>query len=262
VISKANLMFPEQHLPPAAKNTDKTKEYSSYLTLSTARISKTNQEAGEITFKEFNATYASVRVYGRVRGAPGGVAGIFTYQNDTQEIDIEMFTRSPSNYIQYSNQPASSGEPKWIPVPGASSNMTLPPGQRYTDWHVHRFDWTKDRTAVFVDSTQTNTTTLNVPVISPPSKIYLDMWSSASDWTGNMVVGNSAEFDIQWVELLFNSTDSIAQAASPDKVCTIEGITRAITSTKAKTGQGLRLSASNGSLLGFCFLLFVYNIFW
>jgi beta-glucanase (GH16 family) len=176
-----------------------------------------------------------------------------------------MFTRTPTNYINYSNQPASSGEPKWIPIPGASVNRTLPIGLSYADWHVHRLDWTKDRTVFFVDNTVVNTTTLNVPVITPPSKIYLDMWSSASDWTGSMQIGNNASFDIQWVELLFNSTDSTAKAATNKNVCIVDDIypapVESPTTQTGKNSQGVHLAALDGRLFGFWFSLFVYNVF-
>jgi hypothetical protein len=189
-----------------ANSNDSSTYYSTYLTLSTQRLSPTVQEAGEITFSEFNASYASIRVFCRVHGSPGGVAGIFTYLNDTEESDIELFTRAPSNYIQYSNQPTSSGDPDWTPIVGATVNDTLPNNTKYTDWHVHRLDWTLGRSVFFVDDVQTNTTILNVPAALPPSGIYIDMWSANSTWSGSILQGQSAELDVQWVELLFNAT--------------------------------------------------------
>ncbi|KAF3034607.1 hypothetical protein E8E12_005029 [Didymella heteroderae] len=116
--------------------TNSSTNSTSHLSLNTARIDSETQDSGEIFFKEFNISYASLRVYSRVHGAPGAVAGIFTYLNDTQESDIEIFTRAPSNYIQYSNQPASSGEPDWIPIPGATVNnlnLFLRPGWLFPD---------------------------------------------------------------------------------------------------------------------------------
>ncbi|KAJ4334037.1 hypothetical protein N0V87_007195, partial [Didymella glomerata] len=112
-----------------ANATDPSTNSTSHLSLNTARIDSETQDSGEILFKEFNISYASLRVYSRVHGAPGAVAGIFTYLNDTQESDIEVFTRAPSTFIQYSNQPASSGEPDWTPIPGATVNVSLSSGQ-------------------------------------------------------------------------------------------------------------------------------------
>jgi len=175
------------------------------LTLSTARINKNTQEGGEVLFNQFNVSYASIRVLSRVRGSYGAVAGIFTYHNDTQEADIEMLTRSPANYIQYSDQPTDNAD-TGVAVPGASVNLSMPNSWQYTDWHVHRLDWTPGRTTVFVDDVQLNTSVLNVPAPTPASAIIIDMWSANSSFSGNMPIGGSAHLDIQWVELLFNSS--------------------------------------------------------
>lgn len=171
-------------------------------------------------FTEYNISYASLRVYSRVHGAPGAVAGIFTYLNDTQESDIEIFTRSPSDYVQYSNQPASSGEPDWTPIPGATVNVSMPSNKVYTDWNVHRLDWTKDRSVFFVDDEQLNETSLHVPVASPPSGFYINMWSANSTWSGSMKVGRNATLDILWIEMLFNTTQPL-QTSGEKRVCSV-----------------------------------------
>jgi hypothetical protein len=204
-----------------ANETDSKLNYTSYLSLNTERVDDETQDSGEITFKEFNASYASIRVSGRVRGAPGAVAGIFTYLNDTQESDIEMFTRAPAQYIQYSNQPSSSGEPDWTEIPGATVNATMPHAKQHTDWHVHRLDWTSGRSVFFLDDEQMNTTTLHVPVADPPSGLYIDMWGANSTWSGSMDIGKNATFDIQWIELLFNTTEPARIAITP-RVCAVD----------------------------------------
>ena len=191
------------------------------MTLSTARIDAETQEAAEITFEEFKAVHASIRVFGRIRGSPGAVAGIFTYLNDTQESDIEVLTRDPEQYVQYTNQPSSTGAPDWAPIPGSTVNVTLAQSWSYTDWNVHRLDWTPGRSVFFVNDIQMNTTELHVPVASPPSEIYINMWSANSTWSGSMDIGDSAEFDIQWVELLFNVTDTPMSLSSGGNVCAV-----------------------------------------
>jgi hypothetical protein len=160
-----------------------------------------------------------MRVLGRIHGAHGAVAGIFTYQNDTQESDIELFTRAPNTFVQYSNQPASSGEPDWIPIPGATVNNTIPNDLSYSDWLVHRLDWSPGRSVFFINNEQTNTTDLHVPVSDPPSRLYLDMWSANSTWSGSMEIGRNASFDIQWIELVFNGTET--EERSSGSVCSV-----------------------------------------
>lgn len=205
-------------------STDDSSDYSTYLSLSTARMDDEDQESGEITFTEFNITAASIRVLARVQGAPGAVAGIFTYQNDTQESDIELFTRAPDTFVQYSNQPASTGEPDWTPIPGATTNNTIPRDWTYGEWLVHRLDWVLGQSVFFVNDEQTNATTLHVPVADPPSAVYLDMWSANSSWSGSMQIGEEAAFDIQWVELVFNATEEVGDKRSEGSVCTVGAI--------------------------------------
>jgi hypothetical protein len=218
-----------------ANATDPSTNSTSHLSLNTARIDSETQDSGEILFKEFNISYASLRVYSRVHGAPGAVAGIFTYLNDTQESDIEIFTRAPSTFIQYSNQPASSGEPDWAPIPGATVNVSLSSGQVYTDWHVQRLDWTPERSVFFVDGEMMNQTDLHVPVPSPPSGFYVDMWSANSTWSGSMEVGRNATLDVLWIEMLFNTTQGI-QKSGASRVCAVsEGKVAAVQQSSAVT---------------------------
>jgi Glycosyl hydrolases family 16 len=217
-------IFTKKKTTLTVNSTDKSKSYSTYLELASARLDDETQEAGEITFKEFNVSHASIRVLGRVNGTPGACAGIFTYLNDTQESDIEMFTKDPDNYIHYTNNPSDTGEPDYDPIIGATANVSTQDHVSWHDWHVHRLDWTPGRTVVFVDDNQRNTSTLQVPVASPLSGIYLDMWGANSSWVGQMPVGGLATFDVQWVELLFNltaedSSNSTSTTAGNQKVC-------------------------------------------
>jgi hypothetical protein len=212
------LLFKDIANQDTANETNSRLNYTSYLSLGTERVDDETQDSGEITFREFNISHASIRVKGRVHGAPGGVAGIFTYLNDTQESDIEVFTRAPDQHIQYSNQPSSLGEPTWAEIPGATVNVTMPQKKKYTDWHVHRLDWTPGRSVFFLDDEQTNTTTLHVPVSNPPSGFYIDMWSANSTWSGSMKVGDKATFDILWIEMLFNVSEPV-EITGAQKVC-------------------------------------------
>lgn len=121
----------------------------------------------------------------------------------------------------------------------------MPNDEKYTDWLVHRLDWTPGRSVFFVNDVQTNTTTLQVPVADPPSGIYIDMWSANSTWTGSMEVGKSAVFEIQWVELLFNVTDP--PATSTGTVCTVGSIDSAAAGTKTATGTSATASSTKPS---------------
>jgi len=52
-----------------------------------------------------NILHASIRIRARVYGAAGAVAGLFIFQNDHNESDIEILTRDDPTEIWYSNQP-------------------------------------------------------------------------------------------------------------------------------------------------------------
>ncbi|KAE9989914.1 hypothetical protein EG327_002101 [Venturia inaequalis] len=229
-------------------STDQSRNYNSYLTLSTTRSTPLDQPSGEITYTEHNITHASIRVFSRIHGSPGAIAGIFTYKNDTQEADIEIFTRAPANKIQYSNQPADLGAPDWTLIPGATSNVTLPKEGRWDEWMVHRLDWVPGRTVVYADEVQVNTSTLHVPsaVVDPieGTRLYLDMWGANSTWSGSMEVGKSAFFDVQWIEVLFNTTDSAKATDLGKKKCDVgavdnEAVKQAAGVKEAVGGWGL-----------------------
>jgi len=90
----------------------------------------------------------------------------------------------------------------------------------WTDWHVHRLDWFPGETIFYVDDNKRNSTSLHVPVPDPMTQLYIDMWGANSSWVGVMPLGGEATLDIQWVEVLFNSTTrpNLAQGTAR-KVC-------------------------------------------
>lgn len=73
---------------------------------------------------------------------------------------------------------------------------------------------------MFVNDVLANTSTQHVPVPDPPSGLYLDMWSANSTWTGSMPLSGSAVFEIQWIELLFNTTVPPSSTSNP-KICSV-----------------------------------------
>lgn len=73
-----------------------------------------------------------------------------------------------------------------------------------------------------MDDQQVNETSLHVPVASPPSGFYIDMWSANSTWSGSMEVGEDATLDILWIEMLFNTTQGV-QTSGQKRVCAVQG---------------------------------------
>ena len=51
------------------------------------------------------------------------------------------------------------------------------------------------------------TNTYSVP--RRPSYLVLNMWSDGGEWSGDMDVGGSAELQIQWIEMVFNTSGPV-----------------------------------------------------
>lgn len=56
----------------------------------------------------------------------------------------------------------------------------------------------------FIDGKFVAGSTYSVP--RKPSGLVLNMWSDGGVWSGNMSVGSSAELQIEWIQILFNTS--------------------------------------------------------
>jgi beta-glucanase (GH16 family) len=169
-----------------------------YLTLRTTRL-PTFQSTAEIENEQKNLLHASLRFRARITGAPGAVAGLFTFFDDNNESDIEILTSDPPSTYRFTNQPATK---KGEDVPDASKAPTnLPP---WNEWHTHRIDWLPNMSRWFIDGKFIVQNTYSVP--RKPSGLVLNMWSDGGTWSGNMSVGQSAELQLQWVQVVFNTS--------------------------------------------------------
>lgn len=196
---------------------------ATFLTMRTKRL------PGFQTAAEFQTTgagyqFLSLRMRARTVGAPGAVTAMFTYRGAddpaaVQEADIEVLTRDPRSVIQYTNQP--SDLPGRGEIAAATRNATLPGGVAWSDWAVHRLDWTPERSVWYVDGREVASIALQVP--RDPAAVNFNAWSDGGSWSGNMTVGDEASMQIQWIEMLYNTTDtagkrSLGAAASGSRV--------------------------------------------
>lgn len=145
----------------------------------------------------------------RTVGSPGAVAAMFTYRGSddpakVQEADIEILTRDPSSVIQYTNQP--SDLPDKGEIAEATRNTTLPGGGAWSDWAVHRLDWTPERSVWCFNGAEVANIKFQVP--REASSINFNSWSDGGSWSGSMTVGGEASLQIQWIEMLYNTTDA------------------------------------------------------
>lgn len=137
--------------------------------------------------------------------APGAVLGFFTFESNTQESDIEILTSDPTTNIRFSNQP-DFDEKTGNTVPGASSDVLLPNGGVWTDWHDYRLDWYDGVSRWYIDGEFVLEKTLNVP--TEPSGLILNLWSDGGEWSGNMSVGAEVVAGFEWIEVAFNISGS------------------------------------------------------
>jgi hypothetical protein len=202
------------------KNTDPTPSSKTYLTLRTQRMPDF-QTAAEIESNSTAYHFLSVRMLARTIGSSGAVTALFTYRKadahtDVQEADLEVITHDPPDLVHYTNQPSVSAAGDV--VDDATRNVTLPGGLRWSDWAVHRLDWTPTQSTWYVDGVQTANISFQVP--RDDAQVILNSWSDGGQWTGNMSVGDAAFMQIQWLDMVYNST---AQGTTKKGLAVLDG---------------------------------------
>lgn len=166
--------------------------------------------------------YASIRLLARVRGKPGAVAGIFTYYNDTSESDIEILTRDPTTSVEYSNQPTVNADGDVFPGSNFNTSMAGGGSRQWTDWNVYRLDWLPGRSAWYLNGEMAASTRVNVP--GDESSVIVNIWSDGGFWSGNMSVGDKAELQVQWIEMVFNMPDTKSGGRGKGVVCSVDEV--------------------------------------
>ncbi|RDW84514.1 hypothetical protein BP6252_02104 [Coleophoma cylindrospora] len=197
------------------QSTDSSPDYNSFLTLRTSR--QTNfQSAAEIDSTEQNFLHMSARFMARVIGSPGACAGLFTYLSPTdpknpmtvQEADIEILTNGPRNMVQYTNQPSNAADGRVLAQ--ASSNVTNPNGIDWTQWLAYRVDWTPSMTQWYVNGE--NVASIGFQTPRDPAGLIINMWGDGGSWTGNMTTFDEAYLQIQYIEVVYNTSGSYGGA--------------------------------------------------
>ncbi|KAL7911042.1 glycoside hydrolase family 16 protein [Trichoderma velutinum] len=188
------------------KNSDSDAASNTYMTLRTQRLPKF-QTAAAFQTKTSDYQFVSLRMLARTTGGPGAVTAMFTYRDATatsnvQEADFEVLTRGPRERVQLTNQPSfdSNGQVN----PNATRNVTLPDDMIWSQWAVYRLDWTSQSSVWYVDGQQLANTTFQVP--QEASGINFNAWSDGGSWSGNMTVYDQANLQIQWIEMIYNTS--------------------------------------------------------
>ncbi len=132
---------------------------------------------------------------------------MFTYRASNelatvQEADLEVRTRDPPNTVQYTNQPSVTKDGDAID--DATQNATLPNGLDWSDWAVHRLDWTPKQSTWYVNGQQVAAISFQTP--RDASQVHINTWSDGGQWTGNMSLNEGAYLQIKWFEIVYNTT--------------------------------------------------------
>ena len=137
-------------------------------------------------------------------------------------------------------------------------------GRQWSDWNVHRLDWLPGISAWYLNGNLAATTKVNVPGGRGESRVIINMWSNGGFWSGNMGKGDKAELQIQWIEMVFNTSASSAASSTVGMkkvVCSVDkvgGLTPVpaegvITMMTGRNGWGALLLG--GLLLSGCLVL-------
>jgi hypothetical protein len=183
---------------------------STFLSLRTSRLDD-HMTASEIENQQKNLMHVSMRMYGRVVGDAGAVAGFFTFYDDSNESDIEILTRDPKDQTRYTNQPSVDKQGNEITAASTGPTGLAP----WDEWQMHRIDWLPKNSYWYLNDKQVAANTYSVP--RKPSFLVLNMWGDGGEWSGNMTVGDQAEFQIQWIEMTFNTSGPYTGAKKNDK---------------------------------------------
>ncbi|KAI0887812.1 glycoside hydrolase family 16 protein [Annulohypoxylon maeteangense] len=206
-------------------NSDTNANSKTWLTLRTYRHPASNgnfQSSAELQSISGQYQYVSMRMYARTKGAAGAVTAMFTYKDaaseaNVQEADTEFLTSDANNQVHYTNQPATvNGTSR----PNATKQVKI--SGTWSNWRVHRYDWTPGKSDWYVDGTHMLQNTYQAPV--DPTTLLFNAWSDGGSWSGAMASGQSAYLQIQWIELIYNNTaepSSFKQCAAAN-ICSFD----------------------------------------
>ncbi|KAF9880824.1 glycoside hydrolase family 16 protein [Colletotrichum karsti] len=168
--------------------------------------------SGEVTVLQ-KVKYASVRTVA-ILSEPAGVCnGMFFYQSDTQETDIEFLSnaKSASNTDATSDANAKSNT-RWLWLSNQASSYTgtkttqpvaLPANPTTTE-HEYRLDWLPGVTKFYVDGVLVWSSTKNVPSVAG-TWVFNNWADGDTDWSAGPPA-TDAVFKIKEIDMYYNTS--------------------------------------------------------
>jgi beta-glucanase (GH16 family) len=145
-------------------------------------------------------------------------------------------------------------------VSQAGINAKMPNNTLWTDWNTHRLDWLPNISRYFVNGIETGSNTYGVP--NHASSFILNVWSDGNkNWSGTFQDGAAAYLEVQWVEMIFNTTDTVSKN-SCKTVCAVDGVKTIGSPEQVSTSTGGRDFPSTRSsvsclIVAFCLIQFL-----
>ena len=111
-------------------------------------------------------------------------------------------------------------------IPEASTSVPIPSVESdsngsWTEWNDYQLNWLPGQSEWIVNGISVLNKTYGVP--TEPSNFQIKMWSDGSAWPGNMTVGGIATFDIEWIDMVYNTSHE-APGASCESVCSVDDV--------------------------------------
>ncbi|KAF2397313.1 concanavalin A-like lectin/glucanase [Trichodelitschia bisporula] len=166
--------------------------------------------SAQIDSKENDVLFASIRVNARVSGGTGAAASIYAAAGDS---DLDILTRDPPTQIRYTGQASASDN-------GSAQPIAMPNGVSWGDFNEYRLDWRSDVSAWSVNGALVGSKQFGVP--SSPGGLTLSMWNNGGPISGNMSTETSAHFEIQWIQMVFNTSTPVMTPCK--RVCAVDGV--------------------------------------
>jgi hypothetical protein len=167
---------------------------------------------------------------------------MFTYLSSSpvQEADIEILTSGPRDVVQYTNQPSNSQSGDILA--DATRNSSIPGGIDWSTWNTYRVDWSPTQTSWYVNGQSAANISFQVP--QDPAGLIVNMWSDGGPWTGNMSIHDAAYLQIQYIEVVYNTSGLYEGSPATTTVWPRDAEPTSVNGLGRRSGKGTRQAHS------------------